>query len=172
MNGIIPDFNGLSFPRRSGTFQSPQLIVSPGLRFTCSGQVVSWQAYMEVRSTTYDGLIFQVWRPQSDGCSYSLQGTHRIQNYRVGNDYLVDTSSVTPALPPIAVVPGDIVSIYVVHRLSRVGVQQYSGDRTVVYVSTNNPGNVAVVNFCGGGTASVQGAPIMNAVVVAGKSVS
>lgn len=170
MNGAIPQFSSIASPRRGGVFQSLSLILSPGLAFTCSGHVVNWQAYME-DDISYDLITFQVWRPVT-ACTWQLIGSHSVQDYTVGGDYLVNTSTILPSQTPIPVDPGDIVGIYVNQGSRAVGVQQYPGDDTVAYSRRTNAGNVgglSDLNYCSSqnNVEVVMGAPIVNAQVIA-----
>lgn len=118
---------------------------------------------------TFSSVRFQVWRPIS-ACEYQFQGQQRVENYNVGRDYLLDTSTVPTPPDPIPVQPGDIVGIYVEHRrFAGFGVQQYSEDSSTVYVNADISPQL---DFCEGGVSTVRGAPIVNAVVsIAGELV-
>ena len=118
------------------------------------------------RHSTFEVIIFQVWRPLSS-CSFELMGSHRIENYRVGRDDLVDTSTVE-ALTPIAVESGDVVGVYVEDGTS--SVQEYS-DSSMTYIVEEAEGSddVSMVDFCTGAVTSNAGAPIITAVVIEGQ---
>lgn len=132
---------------------------------------MSWQAYVEQPSMNYNLIMFQVWRPISN-CSFELTGSHRVEGYAVGSDYLVNTSTISPPLTPLPVAPGDIVGIYVEQiSASSVGVQQYPHDNITVYLratSADELGAISILDYCGDGS-SVSGAPIVNALVIEGE---
>ena len=121
---------------------------------------------------TYRLILLQVWRPSSP-CSYILVGQHRVDNFAVGTDFLLDTASVSPPLDPIPVQPGDVLGIYVNQgQFQNAGVQQYASDMsTVVQVQSNQEAALvqSAINVCAGGATSITGAPILNAVVIEGK---
>lgn len=129
---------------------------------------------MEIASTGYDLIVFQVWRPLTN-CSFQLMGSHRIEGYVVGEDYLVDTASISPSLPPLPVAPGDIMGIYVVEGNSMAAsVQQYLDGNTTVYVSavsTKAFSGLSMLDHCGAGDGSAEaaGAPIITARIVQSK---
>ena len=102
-------------------------------------------------------------------CSFELMGSHRIENYRVGRDDLVDTSTVEDStLTPIAVEPGDVVGVYVEDGTS--SVQEYS-DSSMTYIVEEGSDDVSMVDFCTGAVTSNAGAPIITAIVIEGQCI-
>ncbi len=116
----------------------------------------------------YDLVVFQVWRPV-DNCSYLLTGEHRIEEYNVGNDYLLDSASVVPPLDPIPVEPGDVLGIYVNQGQSvDYSVQQCPDDENTVFQIAVTPEMIeqlSVIDICSDGASDVIGVPIVNAIV-------
>lgn len=167
--GSSQEFSSLPDPQPEGVFNSSHLLLSPALSFTCRGRVVAWQAYLEAESL-YHLILFQVWRPLDDNCTYELQGSHSLEDYVVGEDYLVDTSLVTPPLEPIEVEPGDVVGVYVLQgNRTGIGVQQYSNDSAVVYsVSVSDTDVLMLSNVSVCEERVIVGAPIVSAVVLEG----
>ena len=163
-------FTSIEAPSRNGTFRSSTLILSPDNTITCAGQVSSFQAYME-GAVEYDLVVFQVWRSLTN-CSYLLRGEHRVQNYSVSNDYLLDSALVTPPLDPIAVEPGDVLSIYVIQgEVMDYGIQEYPGGGNTVFEIAAAPEMVAQrLDFCSGGAVDIiTGAPNVKARIEEGE---
>ena len=97
-------------------FSDQQLIISPGLSFSCEGRVTSWQAYLEQQGEIYTSIIFQVWRPIAGAeCSYQLVGSHTVPNFTVSSNRLLDTSTLNLNLPTLEVQPGDVAAVYSHH---------------------------------------------------------
>ena len=124
---------------------------------------MNWQAYVEARGRL-EVIIFQVWRPLNDNCSsYRLVDSHRVDNYNVGQDLLINST----ALTPMRVEPGDVVGVYLNKGGSNrnIGVQQYQTDSSRVFFKTNPDQIGSVLRTCES-TDTVIGAPIVNAVVI------
>ena len=174
LNGSAPQFSSIDMPGSNGSFQSRTLILSTATTFTCSGYVQNFQVYME-GAVQYDLVIFQVWRPLSN-CSYQLRGEQRVENFQVGNDYLLDSGSIVPPLDPVPVELGDIVGVYVNQgQLVDYGIQQYPDDNGTVLQITESPEifdqQLPERDFFSsdGAQAVLTGAPIVNVRVLEGE---
>ena len=129
---------------------------------------MNWQAYME-ESRTFRTIVFQVWRSLSE-CNFELVGSHTIQNYPVGSDYLVNTSILSSSLTPIVVQPGYIAAVFVDSGVNSVGIQHYPDDMTGVFqrrLRFNFLNRLTQIDYCGGDM--IIGSPIMTAEVIQGR---
>lgn len=167
LNGNLPEFAS-NTPPANDAYRSQDHILAVGLAFTCSGNVTNWQAYVE-ESRTYDPVIFQVWHPLADGCTYELRDSHTLESYQVGNDLLIDTATLDSPLVPISVEPGDVVGVYADadgRGSGSVGFQQYPSDTSSVFVDRVNSRRVeriSSIDSCD--MDSIMGAPVVNPIV-------
>ncbi len=110
----------------------------------------------------------------------TLVDSHRIDDYQVGSDYLLDTSTLSEPLVPTRVEPGDVIGVYVAAREDnpsrtegRIGVQQYRDDNTDAWINQVPPGSIGAVSVfdsCGAGITTTQGAPVVNPLTIEGKN--
>lgn len=115
----------------------------------------------------YDLVVFQVWSPTSN-CTYALRGEHRVKDYNVSDDYLLDSALVTPPLEPVPVEPGDVLGVYVNQgEHEDYGVQKRHGHENnsvfEIMVAPNAP-----LDLCSERALDVAGVPNVNAIVEKG----